>query len=103
MDRGLSRLHPRAHEAITDPEAWEGFQRALDEGAGSSDDLRPPRADLPLAERRFLSELVSHHRENTIPFLIGHCGLAGQHVLEVGAGTGALAVAMLQAGVGSVE
>jgi len=46
---------------------------------------------------------VGHHLRNAIPFLIDHCGLAGQSVLEFGSGTAGLSVAMIQSGVRSVH
>jgi SAM-dependent methyltransferase len=48
-------------------------------------------------------ERVEHHRRNVIPFLMEHCDLAGRCVLEFGAGTGGLSVAMVKAGVALVH
>ncbi len=46
----------------------------------------------------FILGLVAHHRQYTIPFLISECGLGDGEILEIGAGTAGLAVAMAEAG-----
>jgi ubiquinone/menaquinone biosynthesis C-methylase UbiE len=91
-------------EQIVDPAAWDQFHRLLAEGGGVCD--RPHRSNgscKPSSDFIQLElERVGHHHRNQIPFLIDHCKLSGTSVLEFGAGTGGLAVAMAQAGVASV-
>ncbi len=87
---------------IADKEAWADFEARVRAGAGVRDDLRLGQAEVAGAWTvRFLLQLVSHHREHSIPFLVAEAGLgvADQEVLEVGSGTGALAVAMAETGV----
>jgi SAM-dependent methyltransferase len=76
-------------QGVTDPVAWEEVRRLIEQKLGPA----------------YSSELnlVDHHRRNTIPFLVEHCRLAGRSVLEFGAGTGGLSVAMVQAGSGPIE
>lgn len=88
-----------------EPQAWEMLSRLVGRGAGVCDEEQPEGRDPPPASvetREYLMSLVEHHRSNTIPFLIERCGLQGKSVLEFGSGTGGLAIAMIQAGVGAV-
>ena len=93
-----------------DPAAWARFFNFVVRGGGASD--HPARAEehwntvaagRPLRDIEYVLTLQQHHRETIIPFLIDHCGLAGKRVVEFGAGTGGLAVAMAQAGVAEVD
>ncbi len=91
---------------VVDQEAWAEFHHLVQKGAGACDELRNGlNADVvpsSVRDHAYIEGLVEHHRINTIPFLIEHCALSGQRVLEVGAGTAGLSVAMAQAGVGTV-
>jgi ubiquinone/menaquinone biosynthesis C-methylase UbiE len=84
--------------------AWEAFCRLVGQGAGALDDPRAAAAPPESSEkdRIYLTGLVEHHRVNTLPFLIDQCGLKGRSVLELGAGTAGLSVAMVQGGVREV-
>lgn len=77
---------------VTDSSAWERFTKLIAEKLGP----------IPDSIRREL-QLVDHHHRNTIPFLTDHGVLAGSSVLEFGAGTGGLSVAMVLAGSGQVD
>lgn len=94
-----------APDFVVDLPAWEQFCELVARGGGVSDhpsrpgDQSPPSATFARLEIR----RVEHHRRTVIPFLMEHCGLAGQTVLEFGAGTGGLSVAMVQAGVARVH
>lgn len=87
-------------------DAWSTFTRLVLDGAGMQDVVGasiPPGA-LPSADDvAYQLGLVEHHARNSIPFLLGPCALAGKRVLEIGSGTGALAVALALAGVAHVE
>lgn len=89
-----------------DARAWEAFRDLLERGAGVCDDAsHTPGSDGLVGSREnsdFQTDLVRHHRINNVPFLIARCGLAGRSVVEIGAGTGGLSVALVEAGVGTV-
>jgi ubiquinone/menaquinone biosynthesis C-methylase UbiE len=53
-------------------------------------------------DHAYVLGLVEHHHRNTIPFLSERCGIEGKTIFEMGAGTGALAIAAVQAGARSV-
>ncbi|MCC6554140.1 MAG: class I SAM-dependent methyltransferase [Polyangiaceae bacterium] len=88
-----------------DPSAWERFCLLVREGAGACDDAAPGgdgRRTVTAESRDYVVHLVEHHHDNIVPFLAERCGLSGRSVLEVGAGTAGLSVALIQAGVASV-
>jgi SAM-dependent methyltransferase len=90
---------------VTDQEAWQRFAQLVSEGGGVEDRPEREQAASMRSSAKFAAlELarVEHHRRNAIPFLIDHCELADARVLEFGAGTGGLAVAMIQGGVRSI-
>src|SRR3712207_3107403 len=95
---------PPPPEGVLDVAAWEHFWQLIARGVGVCDYPDRPEELVPSSGAFFLQEVdrVEHHRRNSIPFLIEHCGLAGRSVLEFGAGTGGMAVAMVRAGVRAV-
>lgn len=85
-------------------EAWRAFTQLVLRGAGMRDAVGDRRELCPSAgDVAYQLGLVEHHARNSIPFLLGPCALDGKRVLEVGSGTGALAVALVLAGVAQVE
>ena len=101
--RKMTSLAPP--ERVIDLLAWERFCELVARGGGVCDHPSRPGNQVPASPSFLRLEIarVEHHRRNVIPFLIGHCGLSGRSVLEFGAGTGGLSVAMAQAGVASVH
>jgi ubiquinone/menaquinone biosynthesis C-methylase UbiE len=99
----FQRLRPQ--DGVRDVPAWERFCELIARGGGVCDHPGRPDEQGPPSEYFFQLEVdrVEHHRLNTVPFLIEHCGLSGRSVLEFGAGTGGLSVAMAQSGVASVD
>jgi ubiquinone/menaquinone biosynthesis C-methylase UbiE len=99
----MTPLAPPEH--VVDLPAWERFCALVARGGGVSDHPRRPGDQGPASDTFFWLELarVDHHRRAAVPFLIEHCGLSGRSVLEFGAGTGGLSVAMVQAGVACVQ
>jgi SAM-dependent methyltransferase len=92
-----------------DREAWDRFFDLVLQGGGASD--YPKRRSehyhsvaqgRSLRDVQYVLDLPRHHANTIIPFLMGQCGLGGRHVLEFGAGTGGLSVAMVQAGAAAV-
>jgi SAM-dependent methyltransferase len=77
-----------------DWDAWERFCSLIDEGAGAVDSPSDAAVKSARGDRRFLLGLVDHHRINNVPFLVERCHLMGKEVIEIGAGTGGLSVAM---------
>jgi ubiquinone/menaquinone biosynthesis C-methylase UbiE len=94
-----------APESVVDLSAWERFCESVARGGGVCDHPRRFERQAPASPSFFRLEVerVEHHQRNAIPFLMEHCGLAGQSVLEFGAGTGGLSVALAQAGVGRIQ
>lgn len=92
-------------ERVVDPLAWKRFCELVARGGGVCDHPSRPGNQVPASPSFLRLEIdrVEHHRGTVIPFLIGHCGLSGRSVLEFGAGTGGLSVAMAQDGVASVH
>jgi ubiquinone/menaquinone biosynthesis C-methylase UbiE len=91
---------------VTNPLAWNRFCELVARGGGVSDHPGNYSEQIKHASSVFFQleiNRVEHHRKNLIPFLIDHCKLAGLKVLEFGAGTGGLSVAMAQAGVAAIE
>lgn len=91
---------------VPNPSAWTRFCELIAHGGGVSD--HPSRLYKPIkhASSAFFQLEVSrveHHRSNLLPFLIDHCKLSGLKVLEFGAGTGGLSVAMALAGVKPID
>ena len=88
-----------------DPQAWGTFCQLVRRGAGVCDAPEPGEDGAPAADPEtydYQVSLVEHHRANNIPFLIERCGLQGKAVLELGSGTGALSVALIEAGARAV-
>lgn len=107
---GMTREKGRAMNLPTEPagvdvRAWQELCDLVRRGAGVSDRARHDGGDGPppsAADYAYLTGLVDHHRHNIIPFLVERCGIAGKSVLDFGAGTGALSMAMIQAGAEAV-
>jgi ubiquinone/menaquinone biosynthesis C-methylase UbiE len=96
---------PPPDAGVLDVPAWERFCELVAGGGGVCDHPGRPGEPVPSSASFFRVEVhrVDHHRRSTLPFLMEHCRLAGRSVLEFGAGTGGLSVALALAGVGSVE
>ena len=96
-------MDERPHERYGTRE-WTTFCDLVSRGAGVADvlDDAATAAAATAHDRAYLLGLAEHHRENTVPFLVDDCALAGKSVLEVGAGTAGLAVALAEAGVREV-
>lgn len=107
---GMTREEGRAMNVPMEPgdvdaRAWQELCDLVRRGAGVSDWVLPDGDDAPppsAAEYAYLTGLVDHHRHNIIPFLVERCGIAGKSVLDFGSGTGALSMAMIQAGAAAV-
>jgi ubiquinone/menaquinone biosynthesis C-methylase UbiE len=87
---------------VVDRAAWARFCALVADGGGVDDRAESPAAGLPRPSPIFFRDevmRVEHHRRNTLPFLLEACALGGHRVLEFGAGTAGLSIAMARGGV----
>lgn len=92
-----------SNQDFTNLHAWQRFSELVDRGAGARD-VVSAQAEFAISprQRAYVLDLVEHHRINSVPFLVDREGLAGGSIIEIGAGTAGLSVALVQAGVGRV-
>lgn len=98
-------LVPPPPNGVRDRASWKEFCESISRGGGVFDHPRLTGEPNPASREFYENEVgrVEHHSRNAIPFLIDHCGLSNESVLEFGSGTAGLSVAMVQAGVRSVD